>query len=348
MKPIYLTLFLAAPSLFVHAQGQAPQPSPTNGVTSPATAIGFVRLQPSSPGTAQAGNSHITGKSMASAFEANNPNGSAVVGTGENGVVGLSSTFDRAGLYGQNYPGFGVVGRSNFVGVWGDNVGGHVGVHGASIFGSSGYGVFGEGSFAALYGVGGTYGVVSDGDAYVAGDLVVTGSKTGYVVDLVKNGDTVPLEPGDLVEIVGSEPAVLGDIPLVVVRRASSANARAVLGPISNAIEVGSEVERPANLVSQMSEVQSRAQLQQKPGILRIQGAIRPGKLGNVVTLGAFSTIKVDARYGVIRPGDLLVASPEPGFAMSSSDPLVGTIVGKALGAWSTGQGEIPVMVSNR
>jgi hypothetical protein len=119
-----------------------------------------------------------------------------------------------------------------------------------------------------------------------------------------------------------------------------------VLGPISNAVEIGPELVAPANAASRMSLARSQAEA--SPGILRSQGAIRPGAHGNVVTLGAFSTIKVDARYGAIRPGDLLVASPEPGFAMSSSDPLVGTIVGKALGAWSTGQGEIPVMVSSR
>jgi hypothetical protein len=82
------------------------------------------------------------------------------------------------------------------------------------------------------------------------------------------------------------------------------------------------------------------------PGVPRVEGAILPGGYGNVVTLGAFRTIQVDV--GAIHAGDLLVASPEPGFAMSAADPRIGTVVGKALASWSAGQGEIPVMVGLR
>lgn len=64
--------------------------------------------------------------------------------------------------------------------------------------------------------------------------------------------------------------------------------------------------------------------------------------------------IKVDARYGAIRIGDLLVTSPTPGHAMRSK-PLrldgqslhrPGTMLGKALEALPAGKGEILVLLT--
>ena len=44
-------------------------------------------------------------------------------------------------------------------------------------------------------------------------------------------------------------------------------------------------------------------------------------------------TCNVDATLGAIRPGDLLVSSPNAGYAVRSDAPAPGTIVGKALEA---------------
>ena len=77
----------------------------------------------------------------------------------------------------------------------------------------------------------------------------------------------------------------------------------------------------------------------------RQAGAIAPGAFGNVVTLGSFAAIAVDASFGPVLPGDLLVASPNPGYAMVSSDPLPGTLVGKALGTLDFGTGQVAVLV---
>jgi hypothetical protein len=377
MKLLYTTLVLATvPTTLAWSQGHA-APSSAGGGSSALSALGpFLRLQPGSPGAAQVGNSHITGTAMAGQLVANSAGGSGVISTGAlNGVEGYSSYWDGVGVYGVNWSRYGVVGRSNYVAVWGDNLGGGVGVHGASVW-PGGTGVYGEGGRTGLSGVApstspgfgvygsayqgvtgqGTYGVVSFGTAYVSGDLIVTGSKTGYVVDLIRNGGGVPLAPGELVEIVGSEPAVLGDIPVAIVQRASAANARAVLGPISNALVLGPELGAPAQHHAQhhaLAEGEaprftSAEQPAAAPGLLRIEGAILPGGYGNVVTLGAFRALKVDARFGAIHAGDLLVASPEPGFAMADPDPRVGTVVGKALASWSQGQGEIAVMVGIR
>ncbi len=64
--------------------------------------------------------------------------------------------------------------------------------------------------------------------------------------------------------------------------------------------------------------------------------------------------IKVDATYGAVKVGDLLVTSPTPGYAMRSRPMLVGgvpvhragTILGKALEALPNGRGEILVLLT--
>jgi hypothetical protein len=64
--------------------------------------------------------------------------------------------------------------------------------------------------------------------------------------------------------------------------------------------------------------------------------------------------VKVDAKYGAIRPGDLLVTSPTPGYAMKSKAVMVhgvalhrpGTILGKALQPLTAGKGEILVLLT--
>lgn len=56
-------------------------------------------------------------------------------------------------------------------------------------------------------------------------------------------------------------------------------------------------------------------------------------------------TCNVDATGGAIRPGDLLVSSPSPGFAMRAEAPAPGTVIGKALEALPGQTGVIRVLV---
>jgi hypothetical protein len=76
------------------------------------------------------------------------------------------------------------------------------------------------------------------------------------------------------------------------------------------------------------------------------EAGIASGAYIGVVTLGAFKAIKVDASYGSIVPGDLLVASPTPGHAMRAVQAEPGTIIGKALGTLAAGTGMIPVLIT--
>jgi hypothetical protein len=86
-------------------------------------------------------------------------------------------------------------------------------------------------------------------------------------------------------------------------------------------------------------------------------GPVQPGAYGRVVTLGSFRAIKVDATFSAIAPGDVLVSSPNPGFAMKQQPigdlngvPVFqsGGVIGKALGALESGTGAMPVLVQSR
>ncbi|MBU0491094.1 MAG: hypothetical protein KKA73_02025 [Chloroflexi bacterium] len=230
------------------------------------------------------------------------------------------------GVCGKSDTGDGVVGESgdpNKSGVYGNNTG-------------SGYGVYG--SCAGLV----CYGMFSDGDMAVAGSLWVDsaltvqgyatfgGGKSGYVVEIAQNDDSVALEAGDVVIISGAGPAVVGEIPVVKVRRAAVGETSAVVG-------IADKHYVPA---SKAAASAGRAE-----GVFN-DAVIAPGEYLTVVTLGAYKAIKVDASYGAIAPGDLLVASPNPGYAMRAVLPQPGTIIGKALSALPSGTGVIPVIVT--
>jgi hypothetical protein len=66
------------------------------------------------------------------------------------------------------------------------------------------------------------------------------------------------------------------------------------------------------------------------------------------VALSGIVRCKVDAGFGAIVPGDLLVSSPTPGHAMRDAAPLPGTVVGKALEPLASGQGSIRILIMLR
>ena len=81
-----------------------------------------------------------------------------------------------------------------------------------------------------------------------------------------------------------------------------------------------------------------------QPGLIlgeRAEGRVLVAQSGRV-------RVKVDATYGSIRPGDLLVTSPTKGRAMRSrrTRTLPGTILGKALEELGSGRGEILVLLT--
>jgi hypothetical protein len=69
---------------------------------------------------------------------------------------------------------------------------------------------------------------------------------------------------------------------------------------------------------------------------------------GAAVVVTGITTVKVDATWGAIERGDLLVSSPTRGHAMRADDPPPGTILGKALESFAGGTGTIRVLVMLR
>lgn len=284
--------------------------------------------------------------------DANGPAVWAVNTAGGNAVRG-DGYGSSIGVYGEGADGPGVAGNSaGNDGVSGgtsatDKSGVYAHAHGAGF----NYGLTAESeSGRGVYGIDGgsnpddSYAVYAQGDIRttddvyigdaltVAGVATFSGGKVGYVVDIAQNDDTVDLQPGDLVAISGVGPAVVGEIPVIKVRRATAADAGAVAGVVAQHYIPAA----PVDTNDPAGKAESRVD----------DGAISPGGYLTVVTLGAFATLKVDASFGVIAPGDLLVASPNPGYAMRSAAPAAGTIVAKALGELNSGTGTIAVIVT--
>jgi hypothetical protein len=313
------------------------------------------------------------------------PSGTGVIGLAtalsgtSSGVWGNSDSTSGRGVYGSGA--YGVYGRGAQYGVYGQTSGEEAtGVHGQSdgVSGTGVYGrvtdmgfeesyggrfvadgpngnaVWGEANSTSGVGIGVVgvslgsvgYGMVSGGDVRIVGDLTVTGTKIGYVSDIVRNGGEEPLETGDLVEITGNADPILGNIPVIVVRKAQAANSTSVLGPMDCALDVQPIEEQEVEL---RSKLPARLQYEHPQyHVHKTYGAILPNGYGRAVTLGSFKAIKVDASFGAVQPGDLLVSSPNPGYAMRSDSPAIGTVVGKALGAWKHGLGAVPVLVQSR
>jgi hypothetical protein len=88
----------------------------------------------------------------------------------------------------------------------------------------------------------------------------------------------------------------------------------------------------------------------QRPGVLLGE----PGEQKIIVAQSGRIRVRVDARFGAIKPGDLLVTSPVPGHAMASKPVELGalavhrpgTILGKALEPLNSGLGEVLVLLT--
>ena len=282
--------------------------------------VGVSAVTESPNGFAVYGVAHSTGTGSAYGgyFESRNTSGAIAV----YGQTTFASTGDVAGWFrSQGTDGRGVIGMAlgsgSVRGVWGQ------------VNSPSGFGVY------------------SSGNLHIVGNLTATGSKTGYVADVVKNGGHEALQIGDVVEIVGHDVPVLGDIPVIVVRKAQREQSRAVLGPVAFAVEVTANESYEAE-VAALPEDCPHWMLPCRFHVHRVDGELAPGSYGQVVTLGSFAAIKVDASIRPVKVGDLLVSSSLPGYAMATDSPDSGTMIGKALGSLVSGTGTIPVFVSPR
>ena len=300
------------------------------------------------------------------------PPGDAIHGYSKYGHGVEGETDTGTGVYAQAITGTAVYAESTsgtaVMGIGYDQGGVFTATHtGAGVFGAGWYGVLGQATSAFGAGVKGEGNLLSYGvwarntenialyadsgsdsgstAAYIRGDMTVTGSKSGYVVDFAQSADTAPLELGDVVVVVGFADPIIGGIPVILVKKADAANSTGVVGVVDRAVTVES-VQLPASLDKEAVTQSESPRGAMAPHIRYEEKMATSGEYVSIVTLGAFKAIKVDASYGAIHPGDLLVSSPNPGYAMRADNPAPGTIIGKALGSLESGTGTIPVLVT--
>jgi hypothetical protein len=149
------------------------------------------------------------------------------------------------------------------------------------------------------------------GNLSATGNITATGSIAAKYQDVAEWVDAV--EPLPAGTVVAADPASINKV-----RRSQRAYDSAVLGVVST---------QPGLLLGEAAE-----------------GRVAVAQSGRVL-------VKVDASTGAIKPGDLLVASAIPGYAMLSRPAKngmhrPGTIIGKALQGLATGRGEILVLIT--
>jgi len=154
-----------------------------------------------------------------------------------------------------------------------------------------------------------------------------------------------PVEPGDVLAVDLENPGFF--------RRAAATGDPAVIGVVSAdpGVLLGGGVERTAaadpELALQLEEARRFGDTGEEAEIWRELESMFQ-RVHAAVALSGTVLVKVDAGYGAIRPGDLLMSSPTPGHAARAPDPAPGTILGKALEALDAGTGRIRMLVMLR
>ena len=163
------------------------------------------------------------------------------------------------------------------------------------------------------------------------------------------------------VTLLGVKPAVVGNIPLLVVGPARAGDT--VIGVVDVEMTPSStSVKSPASSRTVLGPDGSKTTVKSPARTLKAQfatftasgTAVAPGSHLLVVTLGAYAYGSADASAGAIKAGDELSASATPGKLVkaervtvgSKSFSVPGTSVGYALGALADGSGRIGIFVS--
>jgi hypothetical protein len=238
--------------------------------------------------------------------------GDGIVGSGKNGVHGISASPTDSGVWGENAGGgYGVAGSTNSLsaaGVYAENTAPGTGEvpSGVALFATAnGTGVFAKGSPAGYF----------QGDVQVTGDLILINSPASGDIaeDFDMDEDPANAEPGTVLVI------------------SPTGKLRASLDPYDT---------RVAGVVSGAGEFRPAVVLQR----------IETRERRSPVALVGKAFCKVDASFGNIVPGDLLTTSSTPGHAMKVRDRsrALGAILGKALASVDSGLGLIPIIISSR
>jgi len=240
-------------------------------------------------------------------------NGEGVFGQGgTNGVHGRSAATRHSGVWGENTgSGFGVAGSSN---------------NGTGVFGKGRIGVDASGDIGMQI-FGGQIGLVIK--AAQPADFIQAYQGPDRIVFRVDNDGRVHTGGADVAEfIVTSGAPQPGDVVVIDPNHpgqfslATTPNSTAVAGVISTL---------PGMVMNSKQSGQSRL------------------SAGPQLALAGRVPVKASAENGAIRPGDLLVTSSTPGRAMRApTNPIPGTVLGKALGNLDRGVCAIEMLVMLR
>jgi hypothetical protein len=246
------------------------------------------------------------------------------------------------GVYGHSYYGTGVYGKTECTGwpCYGGFFEGSVGVRARSNGTStdSGYaGSFVSENFRAVYAnsMAGWYDAYFDGvfGIYSAGGYDSPAASRTVAV----NGGDEPLEPGDVVAIVGVVESPAGGEPLLSVARAGAANRNAVVGVAVQALH------------AEMREVEG---VGTSWDVQPVEGAVSPGGYVAIVTSGLVAEVRVEAgtRADGMAIGDWVTASSIPGAARRVDVTREGTVavLGKVAGPVNVENGTVPVFITLR
>lgn len=234
------------------------------------------------------------------------------------GVLGVS---DGVGVWGASQTWVGVLGEAKGTnggaGVWGVHNNG-VGVigesrvqHGIGVEGKNEHGGIAVRGFSpsgiAIHGKGKLAGFF-EGDVEVTGDIRLTNADCAEDFNI---GAQSAVEPGTVM-VLGEEGALVPS---------QCAYDKRVAGVIS-----GAGSYKPGIVLDKQSSTDLRQPI---------------ALLGKVFC-------KVDARYGSVEVGDLLTTSATPGHAMKAGDPFkaFGTVIGKALRPLKEGRELIPILIA--
>lgn len=255
-------------------------------------------------------------------------------GSGDYGVYGTGGDYTY-GVYGYKS------GTGGGLGVYGENDGTGAGVSGNSVDGAGAWGYS-----ATYHGVHGVTAATDNNYGLYTGDNLYSLNyhSLGATMQVVQNGDTEPLEPGDVVVIAGlGDAPAEGLPPVILVRKASEAGSTAVLGVVSASyakeqLAAGGDVIGAGGLDGEIPLSEA------KPVV--------PGDYMLVVVRGPCQ-VKASAAGGAIQVGDLLANAGAAGHAAKAGAVLVdgvamaapGTVLGKALEPLDKGEGLIYVYV---
>lgn len=153
----------------------------------------------------------------------------------------------------------------------------------------------------------------------------------GAMMQVVQNGSTASIEPGDVVVFSGmSAPVLEGGMPVAQVARTTQANSSAVAGVVYSRFNVDvldekRDVSTPDNDLVTVEVTPA--------------GSVAPGEYLLLVVHGP-APVRTDAPSSDIQPGDLLATSSQNGLATKATTvelngvttPIPGTVFAKALG----------------